>query len=164
MRTFQCKLDLFKSTERKLRWDEEIDGTNFELYIPKWRVPEPTPRMVSVKIYNATSISPSRLLELGHNPEGQLSHSDMLVLEKIGLNAEQIWERNDRLIVAAVKFYETKTQTVRYRPLGDPKDWEVGEPYVPISELGNPYPKRLILLVGWVQTDSLPDSGKACAG
>ena len=163
MRTFHCKLDLVKSTERKFRWDEDIDGTNFELYIPKWRTPEPTPGMISVKIYDATLISRLRLLELGHNPEGQLSHGDMLVLEMIGLNAEQIREvdirlpiegtprrRNDHPIVAAVESYEIHTRTVRYRPLGDQKDWEIGEPYVPISELGNPYPERLVFLVGWV--------------
>jgi len=162
MRTFHCKLDLVKSTDRKFRWDEDIDGTNFELYIPHWRVPEPTPRMISVKIYDATFISSSRLLELGRRP-GQLNHSDMLVLEKIGLTAEQIREmyvripiegapreRNEHPIIAVVEIDREHTRTVRYSPLGDPERWEIGQPYVPISELGDPYPQQLILLVGWV--------------
>jgi len=42
MWTFKCNLDLFKSTEQKLRWDEDVDGTKFEIYIPKWRVPAAT--------------------------------------------------------------------------------------------------------------------------
>ena len=160
MRTFHCKLDLVKFTERKFRWDEDIDGTKFELYIPQWRVPEPTPGMISVKIYDASLISRARLLEIGH-PNGQLSHGDMLVLETIGLTNEQIRgidkrlpiggtprERKDQPIVAAVEFDRLHIRTVRYTPLGDLR--EIGQPYVPISELGDPYPKRLILLVGWV--------------
>lgn len=150
MRTFHCKLDLVKATERKFRWDEDIYGTKFELYIPQRHVPEPPPRTISVKIYDAALISRARLLELGRNPQG-----DMLVLEKTGLTTEHIREMlptegTPNPIVAAVERHEDHTQTVRYRPLGDPKSWEIGEPYVPKSQLGNPYPERLILLVGWV--------------
>lgn len=29
-----------KETENKYRWDADIDGVRFELYIPKWRVPD----------------------------------------------------------------------------------------------------------------------------
>lgn len=153
MRTFHCKLDLVKSTERKLRWDEDIDGTKFELYIPQWRVPQPIPPLISVKIYDASLIDTS----------SQLSPSQIAGLMKAGLTAEQIREidswlpierspkdRLDRPIIAAVAFDRVHTQTVRYSPIGDPDVWELGQPYVPTSELGFPYPIRLIVRVGWV--------------
>jgi hypothetical protein len=149
---FKCRLDLIKSTEGKLRWDEEIDGTTFELYIPKWRVPEPVPPMISVKIYDGTAIDTS----------AQLSPSAKNKLISFGLSADEVRELGNwlpiertppdglkRPIIAVVEFERTHTQTVRYSPVGDPKGWEIGQPYVPISELGFPYPKRLILRVTW---------------
>ncbi len=153
MRTFKCNLDLFKSTEQKLRWDEDVDGTKFELYIPKWRVPEPTPPMISVKIYDANGI----------DPEQQLNPSQKMQLSNAGLTDDQIREidtwlpvrwtvdqHSDRPIIAAVEFDGIHTQTVRYTPIGDPERWEVGQPYVPISVLPFDYPRRLILRVTWM--------------
>jgi hypothetical protein len=152
MRVFKCNFDFSKSTDQKLRWDEDIDGTKFELYIPKWRVPEPTPAIVSVKIYDASSF----------DPEQQFTPSQKIQLSEAGLPDDQIREldtwlpatrnaepHSDRPIIAAVEFDRIHTQTVRYQPTGDPERWEIGQPYVPISVLLFPYPRRLILLVTW---------------
>ena len=122
--------------------------------------------MISVKVYNASSIHPVRLLELERRSERELIYSDWLVLEKIGLTTEELEElkdlatplpleatrneRNSRPIVAAVAFDRVHTQTVRYTPLCDSKSSQIGQPYVPKSELGDPYPERLVALVRWV--------------
>ena len=147
MRTLRCNLDLFKSTEQKLRWDEDVDGTNFAIYIPKWRVPEPTPPMISVNIVD---------------PDQQLSPDQEIQLSTAGLTDDQIreidaWppvtrtveENPDLPIIAAVEFDRIHTQTVRYKPVGEPDRWELGQPYIPKSILSSDYPKRLILLVMW---------------
>ena len=44
-------------------------------------------------------------------------------------------------IKAAVEYVEELTETVRYAPTGDPKNWPIGEPYVPMTELIQPWPK-----------------------
>jgi hypothetical protein len=48
--------------------------------------------------------------------------------------------------------FEEKTKTVRYRPQGDPSDWEIGEPYVPfevLEALSTQIPPILRLVVQW---------------
>ena len=64
-----------------------------------------------------------------------------------GLDAEQ---HSDRPVIAVVTFDRIHTQTVRYRPIDDPDCWEIGQPYVPISELPFDYPRQLLLRVTWV--------------
>jgi hypothetical protein len=153
MRTFKCAFDLSTSTDGKLRWDEDIDGTKFSIYIPKWRVPEPTPETIVVKIYDASLF----------NPEERLWPIQKRQLSKAGLTDEQIEEidewvpvrlneelHSDRPITAAVKIDRIHTQTVRYTPIGHPKSWEIGQPYVPMSVLPRDYPKRLIIRVTWI--------------
>jgi hypothetical protein len=39
-----------KETENMLRWSDDIDGVNFSLYIPKWRVPKPWPSSILVVV------------------------------------------------------------------------------------------------------------------
>jgi hypothetical protein len=36
-------MDPSKTTDNKLRWQADVEGVNFKLYIPKWRVPRPWP-------------------------------------------------------------------------------------------------------------------------
>lgn len=48
-----------------------------------------------------------------------------------------------------VALVEAHTETVRYAPVGDPKNWQLGEPYVPQSILPRPWPKRLHVAVSW---------------
>jgi hypothetical protein len=153
MRSFNCNLDLFKSTEQKLRWDEDVDGTKFEFYIPKWRVPEPTPQMISVKIYDASSFDPLH----------QLDPVQKFNLSKLGFKDDEIREIDKWLplqcvlephstwdITSVVEFAELHTKTARYRPILEPKYWEIGEPYVPISVLPSDLPRKLILRIRWM--------------
>jgi hypothetical protein len=44
------------------------------------------------------------------------------------------------------------TQTVRYTPVGDDsKNWEIGEPYIPMSILPTPIPDLLRIEVSWMR-------------
>lgn len=43
-------MSLLNETDNKLRWEADVDGVSFKLYIPKWRVPKPWPDMVKVVI------------------------------------------------------------------------------------------------------------------
>ena len=52
-------------------------------------------------------------------------------------------------INAVVEYVEEMSQTVRYAPLGDQETWQIGEPYVPMSILDQPWPKRLYIAVSW---------------
>jgi len=36
-------------------------------------------------------------------------------------------------IVSYVERFEEHTETLRYRPVGDDNEWEIGEPYIPYS-------------------------------
>lgn len=99
-----------KETENKLRWATwvEQDSTAFELYIPKIQVPEPWPGRVWTSLSALAGGSASRL---------------------------SIPPRSSRLepIDTIVEFVSVHTRTHRYAPLGDPKGWLVGEPYIPMS-------------------------------
>jgi hypothetical protein len=152
MQTLHHELHFAESTELQCRWEKDIDGTNFELHIPPWRVAQPTPQIISVKIYDATAISVSRLMVIG----GQFGPRDMELLEQIGHPAQQEEElplrnilrgRNENPIVSAVERFEIGEDTVRYRPLGNSRNWVIGETCVPISQLADPYPERLVLLI-----------------
>ena len=50
---------------------------------------------------------------------------------------------------AVVKFGEEHSQTVQYAPVGDPKTWQIGEPYIPMTALTQPWPKQLHIAVSW---------------
>jgi hypothetical protein len=103
-----------RETENKYRWDAPVDETTFSLYIPKWRVPSPAPARIYVALF------PRRY---GTDDLPNLAPDDVkadpcLVLEPI---------------VATVTAVTPKTKTIRYAPTGDPKKWEIGDPYVPFS-------------------------------
>jgi hypothetical protein len=152
MRALYHELHFAESTELEFRWEKDIDGANFELEIPPWRVSQPTPQTISVKVYDATSISASRLMVIG----GQFSPRDMELLEQIGHSPQEGVDLplrdtpiggKDNPIVSAVERVDVGENTVRYRPLGNSRNWVIGETSVPISQLADPYPERLILLV-----------------
>lgn len=152
MRPLHHDLHFAESTESNFRWEKSIDGTNFELHIPPWRVSQPAPQIISVKIYDATHICAARLVVI----RGQFSPRDMELLEQIGHHSQEnrgLPLRNiprgckGNPIVSAVERYEIEENTVRYRPLGNLRNWAIGETCLPISQLADPYPERLILVV-----------------
>ena len=51
-------------------------------------------------------------------------------------------------IIATVEKHDEKTKTIRYRPTGDGKAWEIGEPYIPFA-LTHEGAERLRLIVLW---------------
>ena len=118
-----------KETENKLRWDVDIDGTNFALYIPKWRVPEPWPSRIWV------NISPQRAKcdDLPNLTE-EAAHRDPSL--------------KDEPIIATVLRVREHTETVRFQPVGDKEVWEIGEPYVPRTLIENGE-ERLRFVVMW---------------
>ena len=48
-----------------------------------------------------------------------------------------------------VEHVEEHTETIRYAPVGDPKTWQIGEPYIPRAVLRQPWPKQLHIAVSW---------------
>ena len=109
-----------KETDNKLRWVADVDGVAFQLYVPKWRVPHPWPNRIRVFI-SEPSTSP------GSSPS----------------------DKPENAIVAIVERVKDHSQTVRFAPAGDPKKWQIGEPYIPYGLLPNPSVQRLRVDVEW---------------
>ena len=120
-------LEETKETDNKVRWDADIEGTRFSLYIPKWRVPEPWPRLIHVTVSADTQERP-------------LSLSSAL--------ARQAPESRKQPIVTHLKKFREHTQTIRYQPEGDASAWEIGEPYIPIP-MTYGEAERLTITVKW---------------
>jgi hypothetical protein len=111
-----------KVTDNKLRWQTDVDGVPFKLYVPKWRVPTPWPRQILVRISSCD----------GPVDRTRGRQDDLL-----------------RPIVTVVHRTSDHTGTVRFTPAGDPRDWELGEPYIPYSLLPEPTVKELVVEVEW---------------
>jgi hypothetical protein len=114
-------------TANKLRWEVDINGTSFSLYIPKRRVPLPWPRQIVV------TVSASEI-DTGITGRTLPSHTQI----------------DPRLPIIAVLQREVRRKhTVRYRPIGAANTWEVGKPYIPYSLLPTDAPERIQLEVRW---------------
>jgi len=117
-----------KETPNKLRWDADIDGVPFCMYIPKWRVPEPWPGCITAEIYESYSgerqaLTPDR------------AHTDP----------------SSRLtpIVAEVSYFKDHIDRIRYQPTMEPMEyWEIGEPYIPLT-LTHGGANKLFIVVQW---------------
>lgn len=122
-------LEEAKETDNKVRWDADVEGMRFSLYIPKWRVPEPWPRLihVTVSLYTQQRISLLSQAVASKSPESC-----------------------NKSIVAHLKKFLEHTQTIRYKPEGDPSDWEIGEPYIPIL-ITHGKAERLTMTVEWAK-------------
>lgn len=113
-------------TENKLRWTGFVKGTPFHFYIPKKCVPEPWPVQIIVQI---TTVEPG--------------------------NAIIFHQRRNPLkpITAYVKFDRLHTQTARYSPEGDFDEWEIGQPYIPLTVIDSispgKNPDRLRIEIFW---------------
>ena len=98
-----------KETDNKLRW--EAWDQDFKLYIPKWRVPQPWPIRIVVRLDDDPR-------SFGSVPAPR------------GPESAQARNLNEPLTALLLKVKE-HTQTVHYKPVGQPKMWEIGEPYIP---------------------------------
>ncbi|NLS78479.1 MAG: hypothetical protein GXY76_14580 [Chloroflexi bacterium] len=107
----EVALEPSKETVTKLRWSAYVEEDNapFELYIPKWRVPEPWPGRIRVGIA-AYKGKPSAFKE---SPFSEGRPEDPI-----------------RVLVRRVS---DLVHSVRYAPLGEPESWQIGEPYIPYS-------------------------------
>lgn len=47
-----------KETDNKQRWAADVNGVEFKLYIPKYRIPDPFPPSIVVRISPATGAEP----------------------------------------------------------------------------------------------------------
>ena len=129
----ECRLAADKLTARKVRWNAEYEGAPFELYVPRWRVPIPIPAVIYVGI-EAVGDPADRSVSPSERPPSR--------------------EPSRVPIVALVDKVREHTKTVRYRPHGQPDDWEIGEPYVPRGVLdaigsGADWPVTLRITVEW---------------
>jgi hypothetical protein len=115
-----------KETDNKLRWEADVEGVTFKLYVFKWRVPRPWPVRLEVVVnqYLAKPATPQSSPRPG---PAELERPIIAIAEKV----------------------REHTETVRYRPIGAPDNWELGEPYVPYTLLPSPPPERLRLEVRW---------------
>lgn len=127
-------LAYFKETENKWRWDailndEKGEKAIFELYIPKWRVPEPYPEKIRVKI----------------GEPHEFPNKKYFNREDIEQNAEL---KNNRIYAEVKRFSEHK-KTIRFNPIGDEKNWEIGSPYIPFQLLPDEDIEHICLSVEW---------------
>jgi hypothetical protein len=126
-----------KETKNKIFWETLVDSedkegnacqSEFRLYIHKWRVPEPVPETIYVKI------EPSELQE---KPKF-LTADDVEAKPKLAANP----------IAAIIHAFKPHTQTLRYHPIGDQSEWEIGEPYIPYG-LSHNQAEYLQITVKW---------------
>ena len=120
-------MDPSKETDNKLRWQADVDGVKFKLYIFKWRVPRPWPTSILVRVSDVPAGG-----EPQHQPATSAS-SDSL----------------ERPVCAIIEKVREHTQTVRFAPQGDPTGWEIGEPYIPYSLLSSSSVQTLRIEVAW---------------
>jgi hypothetical protein len=108
-----------------------VDKTRFKLYIPKLRVPKPIPTRVRVVIY----------LPGDEHPElSSVKYYDATC------SPEQLQSP----IVAKMRYISPHTDTIRYDPIGNSKEWETGSPYIPTSLLPAEIPAELTISVEWL--------------
>jgi len=120
-----------KSTRNKMSWVADIRGIRFTLYIPKWRIPEPIPKRIRIKIYP---------------PNEEINDKKTLTEDSTYLNPQLRLSK----IYSEVQKVREHTQTIRFDPLGEPKKWEIGSPYIPKAVLENNIYEKLTIVVEWV--------------
>ncbi|MCK4634988.1 MAG: hypothetical protein KAT37_03880 [Candidatus Aenigmarchaeota archaeon] len=133
-------LAYFKETDNKLRWDailydENEEKVKLELYLQKWRVPEPCPEEVKVEIGKPHEF-PDKILV---TEEDVIKRPD---LREVDLYAE-------------LEKFRDHTKTTRYNPTEEYRSSGSGDVYIPIvtlnelaCETGDDLDK-LAIQVGW---------------
>ena len=112
------------------RWDVKIEGVTLEIYIYKWRVPDPYPSRISVEIFNRDEFSQS-----------------IYSLDRKEVNANP--QLCYKPITTEVAFLENRTRTAKYDPVLGKGKREIGNPYIPYTLLSDPPPTRLVIVINW---------------
>jgi hypothetical protein len=111
-----------KETKNKICWETTADSVDkdgnpceaeFRLYIHKWRVPEPCPETIYVKIETSTLQQKPPFLSVEQ------------VIDKPALRKKPV--------TAIIHAFKPHTETLRYHPIEDQSEWEIGEPYIPYN-------------------------------
>lgn len=120
-----------------LVWSASTSNARFYLYMPKWRVPEPWPALITVRITdNLTEwekYEPLTPTAAQKNPE-----------------------RLERPIFAKIGYPKPHTETFRYDPFDVQDEAEIGSPYIPMSLLPFEPPEVLLIQVRWALTTCEP--------
>jgi hypothetical protein len=121
-----------RETKNKIRWDANVDGTIFELYIPKWRIPDPAPERILIRIFLT---------------DDNIETKDQYTPDEIKQDPEL---RNQPIYSELTRISE-HTKTIRFDPIGNPNpnNREIGSPYIPKSILYREDIKRLYIVVEW---------------
>ena len=119
-----------KSTEGMHRWDTMIVHAPLEIYIPRWRVPDPRPLYISVEIFEWAEYNQS---------------INYLYQEEIYANPELC----NNSIVARVTFNEDRSLTFKYKTDLNDDVRETGDLFIPKTLLGTLPPKRLVIVINW---------------
>jgi len=123
-----CKYD--KETENMYRWKTIIDNAPFQVYINKWRVPDPCPSHISVEIF-----------DLPEYPQS----INYLYQEELLANPKLFSDP----IVARITYNEKRSVTFMYKSDLNDDVHETGDIFIPQTLLGTLPPKRLVIVINW---------------
>jgi len=123
-----CKYD--KKTENTYRWKTILYNAPFQVYINKWRVPDPCPSHISVEIF-----------ELDEGPRS----INYLYQEELLANPELFSDP----IVARITYNEKRSVTFMYKSDLNDDVREAGDIFIPKKYLNMLHPKRLIIVINW---------------
>ena len=124
--------DYYKDTTNWYRWDAKVDedDTLLEIYLPKWRVPDPYPLRISMEIHEPSEY---------RRPIVPLNREEALA--------------NPRLrrapITAEVTFTKDRSPKAEYGPVLDDDVREIGDLFIPKTLLAGLTPKRLVIVINW---------------
>jgi len=127
-----------KETPNKLRWSADQDGVPFNIYVPKWRVPEPWPRRIHVKLSDA-----------GCRPDGPARVEPPPVIYELSQEEQINWMRKQQIEVD-LQLERHHQDTVRYKLTGLPDTWHVGTCYIPQKLLTSSPPRQIRLTINWL--------------
>ncbi len=119
-------MQLYTETPRKLVWKNVSGPVPFSLYIPKWRVPEPVPREILVRVGMRFSVVPSPVFK-----RGCLQGTSVPIQVRVHRVCENV-------------------NSVRFAPRGTTYDREIGEPYIPFDSLPCWNAQALCIEVQWL--------------
>ena len=123
-----CEHD--KETENMHRWRKIIDNEPLQIYINKWRVPNPYPSRISVEIIKL---------------DERNRFVNYLYPEELYVNPELF--RNP--IITRITYNEKRSVTFKYKTDLNKDVRETGDIFIPQKLLSLSPPKRLIIVINW---------------